>query len=305
MKRLLVLGALLASVTACDEAISRGWLVDRTRVLGVRVEAANDPARATLVPGEAANVKWLIASPGPRPNLSFAWALCASPTGTYPTPRCEGPLLAAETGNGGGEDVVSMTVPAPPAGTIGDAAEVLLLAAFCADGTPTLDARAFTATCAHGAPLLASTTLRVGAPNVNPTIADGDLLLDGAPLAPSSVSVANVPCTDAPDAVVVAPGGEHPLVFRFRDDQREIAPEVRDGKEALIVSHVVTSGELDRQYSAFDAVEAAPKEVTITWTTPPAAQVPPAGQLVQLFFVLRDGRGGTAFARRAVCVRPL
>jgi hypothetical protein len=63
-----------------------------------------------------------------------------------------------------------MDIDAPPASAVGDAKELLMLAAFCADGAPSLDPRSFTATCGAKAPLLASTTLHLDGPNANPAI---------------------------------------------------------------------------------------------------------------------------------------
>jgi hypothetical protein len=287
---------------ACDDDFVKGWLVDRTRVLGARVEASSDSARATVAPGEAAKVTWVIGAPKGTGRLDWAFAVCASPIGVFPEPRCDGPALVSGSGVSDGE-VVPMELVVPPAEAIGETKELLILAAFCEGGTPALDARKFEATCAAGGkPLLASAKIRLtsdGA-NRNPEIAPGTVLLDGAPM-PISAARASAPCAGGDSPVVVA-GSAHGFGFRFRPEDRE--PDPATGTtETLIASHVTTSGKLERQYSALEPNEAAPKDVAIPWTAPPKEEAGPEGRLVELFFILRDGRGGLAFARRTVCVR--
>src|SRR5262245_3238031 len=87
-----------ATAAACDEPIQEGWLVDRTRVLGARVEAAVEPARASLVPGEIGRITWLVAAPTGTPNLAWAFAACLPPEGNFADPACETPVLAAGSG---------------------------------------------------------------------------------------------------------------------------------------------------------------------------------------------------------------
>lgn len=142
--------------------------------------------------------------------------------------------------------------------------DLLVLAAFCDVGAVRLDAPSFTGACEGGGEaLLASVEVR-SEPNRNPEIAPDAIRIDPA-------------CSRA----------ERNIGFRFDPQERG---------ETLILSHVVTAGELDRQYSVVEADEPTPKEVTIPWK-PPAE---PGN--VEIFFVLRDGRGGTAFVRRTICV---
>lgn len=296
MKRIHQVFALLALSSACDDSFSRGWLVDRTRVLGARVEATAEPSRSSIAPGEHVRLTWLVGAPSGPPALGWAFATCASPPGFVPVPRCAGGALT--TGAGGGDDeLVVMELDAPSQEKLGDASEILVLAAFCEHGEPALDPMRFEASCsAGGEAILASLNLRTtsAGPNRNPEIADDAVTFDGVAMAPRA---AGMTCSSA-EAPVAAAGTEHAFGFVFRGDERE-----PPANEALVLSHVATSGELDRQYSSLDVGEATPKVVTIPWTSPPRDQVSDEGRLVEIFFVLRDGRGGTAFARRAVCVR--
>lgn len=297
MKRMPVVLAVLAA-SACEDDFVKGWLVDRTRALGARVEAVADPARASIAPGEPTRVTWLVGAPNGTPPLDWAFAVCAVPIGQRPEARCVGPALNSGSGRTHGERV-PMEFVAPPAEAIGDAQELLVLAAFCESAAPdgggagaALDPGRFVATCAGGGQaLLASATVRlaVQGPNRNPDLMPDAVLFDGAPMADDPARP-GAPCAGGPSPIV-AKGTKHGLTFRFRQEDREPS-------ESMIVSHVVTAGELDRQYSALDPEEPAPKEVAVPWTAPGEER------LVEFFVVLRDGRGGTAFVRRTVCVRP-
>ncbi|HVJ91824.1 MAG TPA: hypothetical protein VM580_18620, partial [Labilithrix sp.] len=195
---------------------------------------------------------------------------------------------------------------APSSEVVGDLRELLFLAAFCESGDASLETTRFEATCTSGSPArLASATIRLASagPNNNPEVATDAVIFDGMPMA-NPAAAPSASCADEPNAPVVAPGTKHRLGLRFRGDERESSPDVADGLENILASHVVTAGKLERQYSMFEPREAAPKEVSVEWTAPPLEQVAQAGRLVSLYVVLRDGRGGTAFVRRAICTRP-
>lgn len=291
----------LAFAFGCEEVDTKGWLVDRTRVLGVRVEAAAEPSRASIVPGEPMRATWLVAAPGGTGRLGWAYAICAPPLGNYPEPRCPDVVLASARGSSDGE-LVTMELDAPPAAAVAADVELSILAAFCEGGEASLDAARFEATCAGGATArLAAGKIRLAAAgaNQNPEVAPDAILFDGAPLAPSTLRAG--PCEGDPAAPVAGPGTKHAFALRFRGDERESSA---DGLEDVLASHVVTAGTLKRQYSMFEPADPAPKEVSVEWTAPPSEELGAGGRLVEAYFVLRDGRGGAGFGRRTVCVRP-
>lgn len=169
----------------------------------------------------------------------------------------------------------------------------LVIAAFCSGAPPTLDARSFTARCPEGDALLASTTLYVGGENHNPTLDDDQLHFEGD-LWPTMETPS---CSDAIPSVQL-PWRTRTLGVTLREQDRE--PIDEGSVETLTLSSFVDDGVLERQYSVQEPGPLAPIE--LRWTpSPPAA----SEQLVHFVFVLRDGRGGTAFARRTVCVRVL
>lgn len=297
------LAALLA-VSACDEYEPKGWLIDRTRVLGARTEALAEPSRASLSPGERARVTWLVVNPEATLRLSWSFAACLPPAGNYASPRCEGLTLASGAGTSEGE-LVTMEFEAPPLAATGDAPGLLVLGAFCTNGAPMLDPRTFSATCSGGgAALLGSTRvlLAKGGINLNPTIPHDAIRFRESPLPPARISGPVGPCSGAPEAPVVQAGtGGANVSFRFDDEAREGVP---DGREALVLSHLVTSGELDRQYSSLEPDQPAPKEIAVELTPPGPGSVDASGRLLRIFFVLRDDRGGMGFGVRSICVRP-
>ena len=290
----------IAFVFGCEETDNKGWLVDRTRVLGVRFEAKAEPRRAAIAPGEPMRATWLVAAPAGTGRLSWAYAICAPPPGNFPQPHCETAVLASAAGTSEGE-LVAMDLEAPHAEAVSGLEQLQMLVAFCENGDAALDPRAFVGTCAGGAvPLLASATIRLAAagPNTNPELAADAVLFDGQPMLPSTVRP-GASCVASPEAPAVVPGSKHTFTVRFRGDERETVP---DGVENVLASHAVTTGELDRFYSMLDPTERAPKEAPVEWTAPPPEQVPESGRLAEVFVVLRDGRGGAAFGRRTVCV---
>ena len=273
------------ALAACDDFPPKGWFIDRTRVLGARVEAAGDPDRASVAPGERATLGWRVATAAgtPAPRLGWSFATCPRPSGNFADPRCEDGALSTGSGTSNPGPVVSMPFEVPPTG----ADELLVLAAFCPDVLPEVEPRTFGARCSNGvAPLLASTLVALRTPNKNPVLADDVVRVDGAVIPPSAPGA---PCA----SLVPVRGVGHDLQFRFAETQRE--PE-----ETLTLSHFVASGDLERQYSVLERGAPA-TDAVVRWDAPSA---PVAGVPVELHFVLRDGRGGLAFARRSVCALP-
>lgn len=292
----------LSGFIGCDEGPGKAWLVERTRILGARVSAEIEPARASIAPGETARIDWLIGFPGAPPSLSWSFAACVAPDGNFAKPACSGVVIASGEGSTRGAEQQRMNVTTPAAGVVGDAPrEILVIAAFCEGAAAVLDAHLFTATCTGGGgePLLGTATVRLAAagPNRNPEIARDAIRLDGVVLPDALPGPSGAPCTPAPDRpIAIAGSGERNIVFRFRGDEREAG-------EVLALSHVVTAGVLDRQRSSLEPEDPTPRDVTVSWTPPPIDQVGEGGRLVELFFILRDGRGGADMARRTICVR--
>src|SRR5262245_11711071 len=130
MKRAIATAMLSVSALACEDSIHAGWLVDRPRVLGARVSAVADPARAALGPGERGRIEWLVSAPEGAPKLSWTFAACVAPDGLYASPRCEAPIVAQGSGTTSSE-LIATELTVPSAEALGPAKELVVLAAFC------------------------------------------------------------------------------------------------------------------------------------------------------------------------------
>lgn len=212
---------------------------------------------------QGGEVTWLVVAPAAPSRFAWSFAACAAPAGNYAAPRCAGAIASAGSGTSSGDEAKMPVGALPEPG--------LVLAAFCeGDAPPALDPHAFEAICPSGAPALLASVKSPVPGNAVPTLAE-----DAA---------------RAPEGCVAPDAPDQALAFRFEDAQREPGEE-------LLLGMFVTGGELDRTYEVLEATEPAPKTVSVPWK-PPASE----GD-VRVFFVLRDGRGGTSFVARTVCVR--
>jgi hypothetical protein len=292
--RALAAVALLA--TGCGEPLAPPWLIDGPRVLGARVEAADDPGRPWPRPGEAATVTWIVVAPDGAPALHWGFAACLPDA----QGGCGTPLVQAA-----GDGAPALTVTVPPRETLGEVSELVVRGAFCASGTPAEVSG--TPRCeGGGAPTV--TTLPVpldlgGEPNRSPSMGSATLTLDGA------VWPAGEDCAALPPVAA----DEKKRLIRFTlAGQREIyqSSANADGvprpvRETIQLSHFATAGKLPRQLSFIEASdERDPAGVTVDWTAPPAPEVPPQGLLVRFYFVARDLRGGLDWLPRTLCVLP-
>jgi hypothetical protein len=288
VKKTLLIVTLLAG---CGDPLSPPWLIDKPRVLGARVEAADEPDRPWLRPGEAADVKWLVAGPDEAPPMRWAFALCLPDAHD----SCATPL---QTMSGQGPAVLSFTMP--PAGTLGAAPSLLLAGVFCAGGAPVL---AMGAPSCEGMATPTVVTLPVqldrgGDANHNPSLAAAAVTVDGQPW----------PAGDGCGLKVAADGKAHPVALTLAGQREtyqstanaEGAPMAK--RETIQLSHFATGGKLPRQISFLDG-DGDPSTVSVDWTPPAAAEIPADG-VVRFFFVARDLRGGLDWQARSLCVTP-
>lgn len=151
MKRVALFVLLLV---ACDDSFIKGWEVDRTRVLGARVEGAE--------------VSWLVA----RATHS-AWAYAACTDTHLNAPRCDSPVIASGSGESDDEVIVMNVGSLAPSS--------LVLTAFCTRGPVALSPVNFTATCGDGSPALLASVKTPATANANPGAPE--IAMDGQPLA--------------------------------------------------------------------------------------------------------------------------
>ncbi len=300
MRRLGSLALAVLALGGCIEELDPATLIARPRVLGARVEPADDATRAWPLAGETARVRWLVAQPGEPAPVAWAFLACAAvvtPTGeTF----CGGDPIAFAQQAEPVMEAPAVEVPVP-AGFAAD--EVLVLGVVCAGSAPRLDLEAREIGCEPGgSEEKVQVTIPVwdgeGEPNHHPVIPDDALTLSGAPW-PAATGVPLEGCDGASVTRLDAGTDEVTIGLSIPDGEREATEEA--GSEELLVSHFVTAGEIARQFSLID--DASPA-VEVDFTAPPAEDLPPGGRRVDLHVVVRDQRGGVAWTSRPLCVVP-
>jgi hypothetical protein len=299
--KLLVLGVLLSGATCKPEFGERESLVDRTQVLAVRIE----PPEAK--PGEAVTTTLLVASPsGPVEAPQTSWAFCATPklltengsvskaclgTGVVPIADARGgvtaPLPASGCFDFGPETQSADVRPRDPDVTGG---YFLPIRAQVAVGAAPLTAFGFarlSCNLANASGDIATRFREQYKRNVNPTLLPLEARLEG------------VAAAVALDAI---PRGAR-VVLRAAWKPEDAEPYVvydigaqllETRRESLRVSWFTTAGSFDKDRTG-RTDEELETFAENTWTAPDDA-----GVVVHLWIVLRDGRGGVAFASLSV-----
>ena len=315
------LGSVLA--VGCGTDFDPGSLILDLRVLAVETTIDEDTLRANPNPGETVNVR--VGAFGPTPNEAMTWAATAclslgAPFGGIAP--CEGAFLANEA-----QLEATTALPAFDFGIPIDAAEratqVQVLGLVCPVGVPDLTVLADPqagfgdAPCTDpedpGEPFVLTVPLEddatLNTPNVRPFFATGAFAVDGAPwpaeagfdsacneesrLRFSRQQVGTVDITISG----FTPEDRETFSF-FSDEPRELVTD----RERLLISHFTTAGELERQFSSLEDDDEL--EQTVEWDLPPPEEIPTAGRPVRFVFVVRDGRGGTSWTERNLCVVP-
>jgi hypothetical protein len=291
----LAIGATMAAI-GCGGDLPQASRLERTRVLGARVQVAADPGRADAQPGEAATVEWVLAGPRAAGALAWSFGLCTAINGACQ----DAPGMTAQ-GNGA-PVLVPFTMPAA---ATDDVRRPMMIGAICEGGAPGSDAAGLP-TCGAGTTSANSARFQLPAStgNRHPQLGDDAIELDGAAWTARATGDADAPCDDTSGLPVLAPSDtEH----RFRvvtDANDRDAVNAAGELEGLQLSSFATEGELAGQYTTVDAADTRPDaDLTGKWTTPVAKDVPAAGLTVRFVFVMRDGRGGLDLTDRALCVR--
>jgi hypothetical protein len=292
--------ALAALAAGCGGDLPVASHLERTRVLGARVQVTADPARADALPGETAAVEWLVASPTAPASLAWAFGVCTGVDGS-----CEGtPGMPVA---GAGTPVVA-PFTAPPA--LDDTRRPLMVGVVCAGGVPSLDAAGrpgcdaatdSTAVTRFQIPMAAAAALA----NHHPSLGDDAVELEGAAWTAMPAGDAGGPCDPALPVVQAGAEEVHLRIVTDGNDRESFVREVGQPAEpeALQLSMFATGGELDGQFALIDATDTRPDaDLTGKWTPPAAKDVPAGGLTVHFHFVVRDGRGGLDWTQRALCV---
>ncbi len=310
IKNMLLLGFCGFLFTAgCSPTFDPASLIANTRVVGARIEVEGAPDRASPVPGETANVTWLVTAPDDTPPLGWTFAVCAPGTGTS-SPACLAAPLARFDGTAS-PPRISIAVPSEP--VLAGATSLALYGGICAgvDSMPAFDSQSGLVSCTNGG---RGTTVSLVMPlqrgddaNHNPT-ADRAFTLDGT--AWPAPTATDDPCTQGPR--VTAGSKDHVIGDTTEGSDREPytvvvgdPPVATAAREGLQISQFTNAGKLKSQFSFVDATDQnAMTTVEVTWDAPEAAEVTAAGAVVTFTFVVRDDRGGTDWTTRTLCVTP-
>ena len=313
----LVLGAVAAVLLAagCSNDLPVASVLERTRVLGARVEVAADPGRAEVTPGETASVTWIVAGPSAPATLDWAFALCT--TGGADCADAPQPI-----GTGSGTPV-TVGFTTPDAAVLGTNLLPLVLGIVCADGTVGVDPSAPNSplpTCtgpgASGTPVRFTVPVAPdgATPNRHPVFSNDVIELGGAAWDPATATAAapGDACDAASGLPVIAatPTGGAVIEQEIRivsdgDDRETFTPDgaTMAQLEELQISNFTTAGKFVSSYAAIFATDTRPDaDVTVKWEPPAAADVAGGGEVVTFHFVIRDLRGGLDVTSRALCV---
>jgi hypothetical protein len=314
---LLIAGALAIWLAGCSNDLPVASVLERTRVLGARVEIASDPGRAEVSPGEAATVAWVVAGPAAPATLDWAFALCTTSTAGAACREAPQPIAA-----GSGLPVVA-AFTTPDAAALGTDALPLMLGEVCADGTLGVDptsANTATGTCAGVGASGTSVQFVVpvaadgATPNRHPVLSNDVIQLGGVDWDPATTTAAAA--GDACDAttglpvVTATPAGKDAVKQEIRivsdgDDRESFTPPGKTAAqlEELQISNFTTAGKFESSYAAIFATDTRPDaDVTVKWEPPAAATVDGGGEVVLFYLVVRDLRGGLDWTSRALCL---
>lgn len=281
----------------CDEPLTAVELIDKTRIVAARVEVAGDPSRAAPLPGESVEVSFLVVTPEPAPALAFSLRSCIALDSRSSATICGSDTLATASSLDpvAGAPLIRFDAPA---GATGDE-RLAVHAAICPAGEslPSEDAR----TCSGGGETLFATvdfSMDDGEhPNSNPAFTS--VLLDGTELPADSATT-----SDCALLTSVPRGSKHTLRVELDESSRDPLPAedaAHVARENLLVSYFIDQGDLDHAFSSIPST--APVAAgSAVWTAPASAGDAP--RLARFVIVARDGRGGSDFVERRICVEP-
>jgi hypothetical protein len=282
---------------ACGEPLDQVELIDKTRIIGAKVEVGGDPGRAAPLPGEDVRVRVLVVAPAPDPTFAYHLEACVATDSRSPVPECVGALLGAVTSldplptpptidfvapvDADGDERLAVTGHVCPDGVaLSGTGETR-----CTDGTRALE-------------LALDFTMDDGLhPNTNPAFSL--ITIDGDELLPETAA-----STDCALLPAILPGSRHTLRVELDPSSRDALLQetaADPAAESLLVSYHVTSGEFEHAFSAIEST-APSNAVSTVWTAP--GRVDGARLLTRFVLVVRDGRGGSDIAERRVCFMP-
>jgi len=277
---------------ACSEGVSEASELEYVRVLGVRVEAANDATRASVSIEEDALARVLVAGPEGVSEVASAMLLCPAdaPDGTLPA--CKGPALTVSSSDATSEPTLTWSGLALD--DLNGADGLLVAGAICEQGTPSTDLTrpaecegsdvAAVSFVAHVTILDATDATTE---NRHPRTTDARVTFDGETWDEGDCGVRTT-----------RDQTEHQLAVTLHNSNRET---VNGENEQLLLSWFTTDGNLDRHFSVLERNAPEDTPLDSLWTSP-EANANAARGVVTFTFVVRDQRGGIDWIQRQLCL---
>lgn len=277
----------------CDDPLKTVELIEEPRVLGARVEVRSDAARAAPAPGESASATLLVAAPELQPALGFALAACPAAARRGARAACAGDIFGQTSAKVGELAVPTLEFEVPA--ELDSSGRILLFGVVCPDGSPTSDGEG----CDAGRGISVQLELelaRAGDVNRNPELQADSIRFDDEvwpelPLPDGDCSGLGLP--------EVAPESTHRVEVALDESDRDpLSPQsdLDPKRESLQLAHFISAGDITRAFETV-AWDSRDLQRRVDW------KAPPEPGLARVWFVLRDFRGGGAFAERAICVK--
>jgi len=289
---------LFIGMLGCVDDLDPPSRIDRNRVLGARVEVVGNEERASPLSNEEVVVRWLVVDPAGVEPLAWAFRACFAAEVRIGAPPCEGTPFAAT-------EVLAPAIAEPrfqfrlPVTPTGNSIDVLVEGVICANGAPTLPADAEAARCegeqAQGNLVRVTFIVNAEEGNRHPAFAGWSLSVGAEPWEEATPGPLE-PCA-ATLLPQVAWQPEILISATIPADNRE--PTQNDEVESFELGHFVTAGVLNRPRTLLGQTDL---QTTLTWEPPEPVGPAQQTQRVRAFFVLRDGRGGTAWMERSLCL---
>ena len=333
----------LCLVVSCSESFLPAWAVIDLRVVAAAVEVEGQPGRARPDPENDIAVSLLVIDQGAPasdipeipaltpPLLEWSFVACVPAPTLVGPPICRDLIQPCDGCVGPPPDdpfafpVIRFQVPSEAELDSVQATSVVVQGAICADGPPATDAilRFILGEaddlnpCEHpddeGRFVSVQIPIEVTPeePNLNPEISTVDF--DGRLWPPPydqgvPRTAARTGCKSDLNAITEQERADHPLAgspassINLRVTTESLQPYMAGEMtvtEELQVSWLTDGGDLERTFSF---ITDPARSVLTHWQ--PFAEVPADGLLVRFTFVIRDGRGGTDWVERGLCVLP-
>lgn len=343
MRRFQVVGLLaLSFLVACSESFPPASKVTDLRVVGARVEVEGAPGRANPSPGDDIEVSMLVIDQGPLPSLTWSFVACVpAPTRIGP-PICRDVIEPCDGCVGPPPDDED-ALPAPrfqvPSEAELEAAEadgVVLQGVVCTDGVPSTDAIARfllgetddLEPCEPHPPdpdappppepegRFVTVQIPIERDTEDPNLHPGieSVRLNGPDWPPpyNEGVPRDAPLTGCAAELTDEERGRQPVAGSAPstinlsvpfDDFQSFTVDGVDLTEEIQVSWLADGGGFEVSFSFIaKPTEDRPGTILTQWQPFPSASED--GSLVRFNFVIRDGRGGTNWVERGLCVLP-